>query len=138
MSLVLDASLAVAWLFDDECTPAIDAVLSRVAAAGARVPGLWRLEVGNALQTAVRRGRIDAAFRDQALRRLGALPIAVDPATDAHAWTTTLQLADRFGLTVYDAAYLELAQRDALPLASLDHALRAGARTLGLTLPELP
>ena len=131
MSLVLDASLALAWLFEDECTPAVDAVLTRVAAAGARVPALWRLEVGNALQTAIRRRRIDAAFRDQALQRLAALPITTDSDTDIHAWTTTLALADRFGLTLYDAAYLELAQRRALPLVSLDEALREAAHKLG-------
>lgn len=137
MSLVLDASLALAWLFDDECTPAVDAVLVNVVAHGARVPELWRLEVANALQMAVRRKRIDTTFRDQALQRLAALPIAIDPDTNHHAWASTLRLADSFDLTLYDAAYLELAQRYSLPLASLDRELRAAAHVLDLPLQGL-
>src|SRR6266851_4656413 len=86
------------------------------------------------LQVAIRRKRIDVAFRDRALTHLAHLPITIDPETDAQAWTTTLQLADRFQLTLYDAAYLELAQRRALPLATLDSALRPAAEALGLTL----
>lgn len=137
MSLVLDASLALAWLFDDERKPAVVAVLADIEAYGARVPGLWRLEVANSLQMALRRRRIDAAFRDQALQRLAVLPIVIDTDTNHHAWKTTLRLADRFGLTLYDAAYLELAQRHTLPLASLDRELRAAAHALGLPLQGL-
>jgi predicted nucleic acid-binding protein len=73
-------------------------------------------------------------FRDRALIHLARLPIAIDAETDAHAWTTTLQLADSFQLTLYDAAYLELALRLGLPLATLDSALRPAAAALGLTL----
>ena len=134
MSLVLDASLTIAWLFDDECTPVIDAVLADIETDGAQVPALWRLEVANTLQVAVRRKRIDAAFRDQAIQRLAVLPIVIDPETNRHAWATTLRLADRYALTLYDAAYLELAQRHSLPLASLDQDLRTAAHTLGLPL----
>ena len=64
LSIVIDASLTMAWYFDDESTPATDALLDRVASAGAVVPGLWRLEVANAFQMAVRRQRIDAVYRD--------------------------------------------------------------------------
>jgi predicted nucleic acid-binding protein len=71
--------------------------------------------------------------RDAILVNLTALPIVVDPETDDRAWTDTVRVADRFRLTPYDAAYLELAVRRDLPLASLDRALRAAARTLGLT-----
>ena len=81
---------------------------------------------------AIRRKRIDAAFRDNALTELGALAITVDAETDANAWAATLRLSKRFGLTVYDAAYLELAQRRKLPLATLDRALRAAARAAGM------
>ena len=77
---------------------------------------------------------IDPAFRDRALQQLEALPIALDPETDTFAWTATLRLADRFGLTLYDAAYLELAQRRVVPLASLDKALRGAGQAFGLTL----
>lgn len=134
MNLVLDASLALSWYFEDERTPASDALLDRVANAGAVVPALWRLEVANGLQIAVRRNRVAPGFRDKALAELALLSITVDPDTDVYAWTTSLHLADRFQLTVYDAAYLELAQRRTLPLATLDKALGAGARALGILL----
>jgi predicted nucleic acid-binding protein len=75
----------------------------------------------------VRRGRHDAAFRDATLADLAVLPITVDPETDRQAWSATLQLATRHRLTLYDAAYLELAQRRGLPLATLDRELRAAA-----------
>ena len=78
----------------------------------------------------MRRGRLDAGFRDRALGHLARLPIVVDGETDLHAWTGTLRLADRFRLTPYDAAYLELAQRRQFPLATLDRALRAAAEAL--------
>jgi len=134
VTLVIDASLTLSWYFEDERTPAADAVLDQVTNTGAVVPSLWRLETANGLQVAIRRKRIDVAFRDRALTHLAHLPITIDPGTDAQAWTTTLQLADRFQLTLYDAAYLELAQRRALPLATLDSALRPAAAALGLTL----
>ncbi len=79
---------------------------------------------------AMRREPIDAAFRDRALAHLADLPIAVDPETNAHAWTTSLRLADRFDLTLYDAAHLELALRRRAPLATLDEALRSAAAAL--------
>jgi predicted nucleic acid-binding protein len=83
---------------------------------------------------AVRRGRVDHQFRRAALADLGDLDIIVDAQTDSRAWNATLELADRFLLTLYDAAYVELAQRRALPLATLDRdMLRAGAQ-LGLRL----
>ena len=134
MSLVLDASVTLSWFFKDEQTPGTDAVLTEVTEKGATVPALWRLEVANALQMALRRKRIDAAFRNSALTQLSRLSIAADPDTDAHAWTAVLQLADRFQLTLYDAAYLELAQRRRLPLATLDGELRHAAAALGVPL----
>ena len=72
MSLVIDSSITLAWLFDDERTPQADAVMRQVAKAGAVVPSLWRLEVANGLQSAVRRKRIDAAFRDASIADLRA------------------------------------------------------------------
>ena len=134
MSVVRDASFALSWYFEDERTPVADALLDRVADEGATVPGLWRLEIANGLRTAIRHNRIDHGFRDRAIAQLARLPIAVDPDTDRYAWTTTLQLADRFVLTPYDAAYVELAQRLVLPLATLDDPLRAAATALGVAL----
>jgi predicted nucleic acid-binding protein len=82
----------------------------------------------NGLQVAVRRGRITAAYRDASLDDLRPLAIAVDPETNRQAWAATLSLCERFGLTAYDAAYLELAQRRRLPLATLDDELIRAAQ----------
>lgn len=132
MTLAIDASVTLAWYFDDEATPETDALLEQVAASGAIVPALWRLEVANALQVSIRRKRIDTAYRDHVLRRLARMAITVDPDGEAHAWTTVLHLADRQNLTMYDAAYLELAQRRDLPLGTLDRDLQAAARAIGV------
>jgi predicted nucleic acid-binding protein len=134
VSLVLDASLTMTWYFEDEATPATEDLLDTVAETGAVVPPLWRLEVANGFQSAIRRKRIDVTYRDASIADLGKLPIIVDPDTDAHIWTTTLRLSDRYGLTIYDACYLELAQRRNLPLATLDQELRAAGHALGLSL----
>jgi predicted nucleic acid-binding protein len=123
MSLVIDSSMTLAWYFEDEKTAASLAVLERVVETGAIVPALWRLEVASGLQVAVRRRRITVAYRDASLSDLRMLPVTVDPQTDDHAWAETLALSDRYGLTPYDAAYLELARRRQLPLATLDEAL---------------
>ena len=134
MSLVIDSSITLAWFFGDERSDAADAVLRDVADHGAIAPSLWRLEVANALQSAIRRKRIDTKFRDGTLADLRALMVTIDLETEMHAWATTLQLAERFGLTVYDAAYLELAQRSSLPLATLDQELRSAAGALEVRL----
>jgi predicted nucleic acid-binding protein len=134
LSVVIDASLTLAWYFDDESTPATDDVLDRVVADGAMVPTLWRLEVANAFQMAVRRRRMDSVARDDSLADLGTMQIIVDPETNDHAWSTTLHLAERFSLTLYDAAYVELAQRRNLPLATLDREMRAAGAALNIEL----
>lgn len=128
MSLVLDCSVTLAWLLPGEDAKPAQAVLDRIVASRAWVPALWQLEVANSLQAAVRRKRIDRAFRDASLADLGALNIQVDLETANRAWSDTLQLADANALTVYDAAYLELARRLCLQLASQDQALRHAAR----------
>ena len=134
MSLVLDASTTLAWYFDDETTPETDAVLEQVARAGAVVPSLWRLEVANAFQMALRRKRIARSYRDEALAQLRDMPISIDLETDAQAWTATLSLSERFSLTLYDATYLELAHRQNLPLATRDQELRSAANSLEIKL----
>ena len=132
MSLVLDCSATLAWIYPDETTDAIREVFDLIQARGCSAPALWRLEVANSLTISIRRRRTSPAFRADALNVLALLPISIDPETDAHAWTATLQLADRFGLTLYDAAYLELAQRRSLALASLDAQMRRAAQALQL------
>lgn len=134
MSLVLDSSMALAWIYSDETTAAVRQVLNHVVADGAWIPSLWRLEIANVLEMGVRRGRTDAAFRNATLDDLGQLPLHTDNETDAQAWNATLALAIRHKLTLYDAAYLELALRRALPLASLDAELRAAATGEGIAL----
>ncbi len=134
MSLVLDSSATLAWIYSDETTEPIRRLFDAVAEDGAVVPALWRLEVANSLTVAVRRGRIDVNFRRAALADLALLDITSDDRTDIHAWGETLNVADRFQLTVYDAAYLELAQRRNLALATLDGELRTAAEALGLRL----
>jgi predicted nucleic acid-binding protein len=128
MSLVVDASMAIAWLFDDERTAAAHEVMRRVVAEGAFVPTLWRLEVANVLRNAVRRGRCDEAYADRSLARLGRLAINSDENTDRQAWGATRQLSREENLTLYDAAYLELALRKRAPLASCDATLIAAAK----------
>ena len=134
MSLVLDSSATLAWIYSDETTDPIRRLFDAVADDGAVVPALWRLEIANSLTVAVRRGRIDANFRRAVLSDLALLDITTDDHTDVHAWGETLSVADRFQLTVYDAAYLELAQRHNLPLATLNRELRVAAKSLGLHL----
>jgi predicted nucleic acid-binding protein len=126
--LVLDTSVTLAWIYPGERSHTIMSVFDRVTEAGAWVPSLWRLEVANSLEMGVRRGRIEPAFRDAALRDFELLPIQTDPETEKHAWRETLRLAQRHRLTVYDAAYLELAMRRGLPLASLDRELRVAGQ----------
>lgn len=128
MSLVLDGSAALAWLYPDETTNAISAVFDRVIRSGAIVPTLWRIEIANSLTVGVRRRRITAKERTESLSDLDQLKIATDAETETHIWGDTLRLADRHSLTVYDATYLELALRASLPLATLDRDLRLAAQ----------
>ena len=137
MTLVLDSSVTLAWLFADKTTPRVQSAVDQVVNTGGTAPALWRLAVANTLTVAVRRGRIDRLHRDRALAELTRLPITVDLDCATFAWTTTLGLADRCRLTLYDAAYLELAQRHAPPLAALDRALRKAAEMVGVECPDL-
>src|ERR1019366_603537 len=132
LSLVLDSSVTLAWLYAEEMTTEVRLVFDRLVRSGAWVPALWRLKIANSLQMAVRRGRVGAAFRDESLVDLESLPIRIDGETDRQAWGATLQVADANRLTVYDAAYLELAIRRNLPIASLDRELIAAAKASGV------
>lgn len=134
MSLVLDTSATMAWVYAEETSRPIREVFDQVTENGAWVPGLWRLEVANVLEMGVRRGRHDAAFREMTLADLALFSIQVDAHTNDRAWSATIALAERHRLTVYDAAYLELALRRGLPLASLDRELRVAAMAEGVTL----
>jgi predicted nucleic acid-binding protein len=134
VSLVVDSSVTLAWVYGEETTHGINEVLARLMGRGAWVPALWRLEVANVLEMNVRRGRHNTKFRVAALADLAALPISTDAETDRHAWDATMRLAEQHRLTTYDAAYLELAQRRGLPLATLDNELRNAALAEGVIL----
>jgi len=129
-SFVLDASVAIAWCFDDESTPAAWALLDRLRTAPAHVPALWALEVGNILLSAERRRRIAKARTIEFLGILGELDIRVDPDLPGRAFRDVLPLARERHLTTYDATYLELAMRLGLPLATKDKALARAATAL--------
>jgi predicted nucleic acid-binding protein len=134
-AFVLDCSIAAAWLFEDEASPETDALLALLRDDGALVPNLWHLELGNVLIQAERRKRISAAQTSARLELIASLRIVTDGETDARAFREILTLARAENLTTYDAAYLELAVRRGLPLATQDKPLaraatRAGVRTL--------
>lgn len=129
MSLVLDCSATLAWVFPDETSKPIQSVLEQIVEQGALVPDLWRIEVANSLTMAFRSGRMTEEERTTSLSDLADLEIVVDDETGARVWSDTIGLADRYRLTVYDASYLELALRLSLPLATLDSELRKAARS---------
>ena len=134
MSFVLDNSVALTWCFEDERTPVTTTLLHRVGETGATVPQHWPLEALNGLMVAERRKRLDGVRRAYLARFLRDLPIKLDPETTIQLWTATQRLAERFRLTIYDAAYLELAHRLSLPLATLDQELRTAGTALGVPL----
>lgn len=123
-TLVLDASVACDWLLDDELDPRAVRVAERVSEDGALVPQLWHLEVRNALVTAERRGRLTAQGTVDRLVALRQLPVVTDAEPDVDA---VVALARSHYISVYDAVYLELAQRRRAALATLDADLVAAA-----------
>jgi predicted nucleic acid-binding protein len=133
-TLVIDCSLTMAWYFKDEATPYTNAVRAAMAAERAVVPAIWALEVANVLLTGERRKRSTQAKAVKWLRFLAALPITIDTDTPFRAFDPALGLARLYKLTAYDAAYLELAMRLGLPLATLDGDLENAARANGVTI----
>ncbi len=131
--LVLDASVALAWCFENEATAAADRVLERLAAEAASVPAIWHLEIANVLALSKRRRRITSARSGEFIALLETLAIVVDEETPSRALGHVLDLARKERLTAYDAAYLELAMRLGLPLASKDIDLCDAAERLGVS-----
>jgi predicted nucleic acid-binding protein len=132
---VLDASVAVAWCFEDEATKFTESVLDLLSVgAEALVPAIWPVEVVNALLIAERRNRILLAQVTALLQRIAALPITVLPIDPLRAFDHILPVARQQSLSAYDAAYLDLALRQGLPLATLDEQLRRAAKTTGVVL----
>lgn len=131
---VADCSVTVAWCFEDETSPYSDSVLNALAVSEAVVPSLWPLEVANVLTLAERHKRITVAKTSRFLRVLQDLPIHIDQQTAHRAFDAILNVARAQRLTVYDAAYLELAIREAAPLATQDKDLRRAAKRLGVAI----
>ncbi len=129
---VLDCSLTMAWVFDDEEEPLAAAVRDRLADTIAIVPSVWPLETSNALLVAERRGRLTEAESVRFLTVLRSLPVNVEAASSLRSVDHLLSLAREVGLTVYDASYLELAMRHGVPLATLDKRLSAAAAAVGV------
>ncbi len=132
MPIVVDASMTIAWSFPDERDAEAVAAGEYILRERALVPALWRWEVQNVLRNAEKRGRIGEDTTIRILRSLAALPLSVDPTPTDVTFGAELQLARRFALTAYDAAYLELAARRGIRLATKDAALRAAAEQLDL------
>jgi predicted nucleic acid-binding protein len=138
MALVVDASIMLALQFQDEETGALAEIGTMIAEGGAVAPVHWRAEIANGLVMAMRRGRIEASVRDDLLADLAEFSIEIDTESTHALWSDTLQLCDRHRLTVYDAAYLEVAIRRRLPLATLDRALATNARLEGVRILGVP
>ena len=137
MEFVLDSSVTMSWFFDDEATAATDKLLDRLNSDGrAIVAAHWALEVSNTLLMAERRKRSTVAESSHFIAILDVLPIEADQETASRASTSSMELARAQGLTLHDSAYLELAMRRSLPLATLDKQLRAAAKKAGV--PCLP
>ncbi|BCH04980.1 twitching motility protein PilT (plasmid) [Mesorhizobium sp. 131-2-5] len=131
MPFVVDASIAACWLLPDEADARADTAYDRLDDDRAVAPGLWWFEIRNLLITSERRGRLDAAATRHALELLTGFAVAIDNACDE---TMLLGLARKHRLSVYDAAYLELALRERIPLATLDKQLAAAAMAERVTL----
>ena len=131
MDMVVDCSVVLAWCLADEASRVADAALERVADHGAVVPAIWWYELRNALVVNERRGRLDEADTQAILADLRDIPITLDLEHDEIAM---LDIARRSEVSVYDAAYVEVARRRALPLCTLDTHLRRAAEAAGVQL----
>lgn len=134
MGFVLDASIALSWCFADEATEKTTALLDRLEQETAIVPAIWPLEIGNILLSAQRRKRISYADMMQFLEMFKNINIQIDLETMNKCFNEITSLAYSEQLTTYDAAYLELAIRTGLPLATKDQQLLTAGRRLGIHL----
>ncbi|MCW5752946.1 MAG: type II toxin-antitoxin system VapC family toxin [Alphaproteobacteria bacterium] len=129
MTFVVDASVSLAWCFEDEKADVTERLLRRCAIEGATVPGIWTYEMVNGLRAGVLRGRISGDQAVSCWRLLTSLPITVidiDPLDGEEIWRLALHL----GLTGYDASYLCLCQWSELPLATTDRGMRTAAASM--------
>ena len=131
---VVDASVALAWCFADETSTYADRVLDRLEGEEAVAPAIWPLEIANGLRTAERRGRIDPSELLRVRVLLRSLPVRVEAIELEVALAEVLEVARAHDLTAYDAAYLALAARRGLALATADDALRRACEQAGVDL----
>lgn len=129
---VLDCSVAMSWCFEDESQQIADHILDRLLEDQALVPAIWLLEVANVLLVGERRGRITSAQASHFLAMIETLPILVDSPASFKIIGDIYSLARTYELSAYDAAYLELAMREGVVLATLDESLSAAALKAGV------
>lgn len=137
-SFILDNTVTMAWCFADEATPLSESILDRLSNLidVAHVPALWLYEVVNVTELAARKGRIPQAKAKEFLSNIASLPIGIESPTRSQVFNTVHALATHYQLTAYDVAYLELALRQKLPLATFDLALSKAAQAAGVSLVD--
>lgn len=133
---VLDCSVAMSWCFEDEASKYTDKILESFTASEALVPELWPLEVANVLLIAERRERLKEADSLHFIDLLRSLPITIDKETSTRALESIFSIGREYGMTSYDSAYLELAMREGIPLATCDKNLRSACKKSGVELFE--
>lgn len=134
-AFVVDSSVGIGWIHPSQATDLTKKLLDEVKTGNAiYVPALWHLEIANALLVAVRRRLVSEAQRELGLTFLSQLHIVIDDESNRLAFSTISELATRHSLSVYDAAYLELARRKSLPLGTRDEPLKAAAKKSGIKL----
>lgn len=134
MSLIIDASVAIAWSLPDETSAFAVSVLERIRLEGATTPVLFKFETANVLHVAMRRGRITPQVRDRILRDYESLALTYDLDCLTSVWTAVPHLSEKHGLSAYDATYLEVATRRRAPLATLDRKLARAVEAEGISL----
>lgn len=133
-AFVIHPSVLVSWLAANERTAQADALLDQAEAKGALAPSLWRYEAANLLANLRRKRQASEATVDEMATALPRLRISIDTETDPRLFGPVYALSVRRNISVYDAAYLDLALRRNLPLATLDHELRRAAHEEGANL----
>jgi len=136
-ALVVDASVIAPFLIADEAGDRSEPLMEALLSGSAVAPQHWRLEIGNLGRKAVRHGRITPQELFEGIALFATLPVHIDSQTDELAWSRILDLSSEHDLTTYDAAYLELARRTGLPLASVDSALMRASESMSVSLFRL-
>lgn len=131
---VVDCSVVMAWCFEDEADEYADSVLDLLVDSEMAVPSIWALEVANVLLVAERKRRLTEADSLRFVKLLRELPIIIDQETPEYALSGILSVGRQQGLSAYDAAYLELAMREGIALATRDNRLKEAAQKSGVEL----